>query len=188
MVNAQVLQAIVAFANVNSSSFVGFPYENDYEKANVVLHLGCNVERKYQKDIATLTEVRELYVSDSVYIEAIDEMIASLSNSLEKGIGNNDNYTAKDVYENLAPNIKQHKESGKLYVFGFLNQKTVTEVKAERKAVNSRPKTIAKRTIEKRHNLETPKFRQYIIDLEHISSVKVKGDRIDLMPTVPVEA
>jgi hypothetical protein len=190
MVNAQILKALVAFAKVNTSSFVGFPYESEYEKSNVVLHLGCNIEAKYRKDIATLTDARQFYVEqgDSLYIEAIDEMIASLNNSLEKGIGNNDNYTAKDTYINLAPNVKQHKDTGKLYVFGFVIQKNITEVKAERKPVNSRPKTIAKRTIEKRHNLDTPKFRQYIIDLEHISSVKVKGDRIDLMPATPVAA
>lgn len=191
MYNAQVLKALVAFARVNSSSFVGFPYETEYEKANVVLHLGCNVERKYQKDLETLESARQFYVdmNDAVYLQAIDEMITSLRNSLQKGIGNNDNYTKQDVYESLAPNIKQHKESGKLYVFGFVNQKNVTEVKAQRKAVNSRPKTIAKRTIEKRHGLETPKFREYIIDLAHISSVKVKGDHIELVPqTAPVTA
>lgn len=184
MYNAQVLKALVAFARVNSSSFVAFPYETDFEKANVVLHLGCNVRRKYEKDLETLENARQFYVdmNDPVYLEAIDDMIKSLKNSLDKGIGNNDAYTKQDVYESLAPNIKQHKESGKLYVFGFVNQKNVTEVKAQRKAVNSRPKTIAKRTIEKRHGLQTPKFREYIIDLAHISSVKVKGDHIQLVP------
>jgi hypothetical protein len=190
MFNANVLKALVAFAKVNTSSFVGFPYETEYEKANVVLHLGCNVQRKYEKDLETLREARQFYVDmgDAVYLEAIDEMIVSLENSLTKGIGRNDNYTKQDVYDNLAPNIKQHKETRKLYVFGFVNQKNVTEVKAQRKAVNSRPKTLAKRAIEKRHNLETPKFREYIIDLAHMESVKVKGDRIDLIQAMPVTA
>ena len=188
MYNPQVLKAVIAFAKVNGSSFVGFPYENEYERANIVLHLGCNVQKKYEGDLAKLEQARPLYEADATYLEAIDEMIASFRNSLTKGIGNNDGYTKKDVYVNLAPNIKQHKETGKLYVFGFLNQKTVVETKAERKPVNSRPKTIAKRTIEKRHGLETPKFREYIIDLEHIASVSVKGDRIDLQATAPAMA
>ena len=188
MINAQVLKALVAFARVNSSSFVGFPYETEYEKANVVLHLGCNIRKKYEADLAKLEEAKGHYTTDPVYSEAVNEMIVSLRNSLEKGIGNNDAYTKKDVYEQLAPNVKQHKETGKLYVFGFVNQKNVVEVKAQRKQVNSRPKTIAKRTIEKRYSLETPKFREYIIDLAHISSVKVKGDRIDLVQATPVTA
>ena len=190
MYNANVLKALVAFAKVNRSSFVGFPYENEYERANVVLHLGCDVRKKYEGDLAKLIEARQFYVdlADPVYIEAIDEMIASFQNSLDKGIGNNENYTKQDVYESLAPNIKQHRETGRLYVFGFINQKNVTEVFAERKKVNSRPKTIAKRTIEKRHGLETPKFREYIIDLEHMESVKVNGDRIELVQATPTPA
>lgn len=188
MYDAQVLKAVIAFAKVNTSSFVGFPYENEYEKANVVLHLGCDIRKKYENDLAKLTEARAMYENDPVFLEAIDDLIASLTNSLTKGIGNNDNYTKQDVYDNLAPNIKQHKETGKLYVYGFLNQKNVTEVKAQRKAVNSRPKTIAKRTIEKRHGLETPKFREYIIDLAHMKSVRVKGDRIDFIKATPTVA
>lgn len=51
-------------------------------------------------------------------------------------------------YEKVERGVKRHKETGVYYIDGFVVSKTVLE-EGEYKEVNSRPKTIAKRKIEK---------------------------------------
>ncbi len=184
---AETIKALVHFASVNTSSFVGFQYQNEYEQSHVTLHLGTNLERAYRDDLETLLANRELYVNEPIYLLAIDELIASVRNSLEKGIGNNDAYTKKDTYEQLAPNVKMHKETGALYVSGFQHRKTVIETLKERKPVKSSEKTIAKKTIAKRLNLKKDKFREYIIDEKHMGRVRVKGNTLYIGDFIPQE-
>lgn len=187
IMKAEVLKALVHFASVNTSSFVGFQYQNEYEVSHVTMRLGTNLEKAYQDDLDTLLANRATFEQEPIYLAAIDEMIASLRNSLEKGIGNNDSYTKKDVYEQLAPNVKMHKETGALYVSGFQHRKTLIETLKERKAVKSSEKTIAKRTIAKRLALKKDTFREYIIDEQHMGRVRIKGNTLYIGNFIPEE-
>lgn len=175
--SAKVLEAFVAFANTNKSSFVSFVYENDYAVTRYTVHLGVCLRGAYERALKELEANRNLYVNDAVQLQAIDELIASVKNSLDKGIGNNDAYTKKDKYERLAPNLKYDKDSGKIYLSGFVIGKTVLEHKKDRKPVNSAPKTIAKNVIRKRHT-KLDKFRDFILDEKHFGSISVNKNRI----------
>ncbi len=129
------------------------------EIARHVVCLGVSVERAYRRDIAILTAKRPALVG--VALQACDELIASLRESLTVGIGNNSAYTCKDVYLNLATGIKAHAESGELYVTGFTVGKTVLSAGIH-KVVKSSPKTLAKNALRK--GLKSGKFRQFALD------------------------
>lgn len=177
MLNNQVFKSLVAFASTNTSSFVSFVYENEFEVSRYIVHLGTNIKGAYERGLSNLKAHRELYANDAVQLQAIDELIASFENSLSNGIGKNDAYTKKDKYERLAPNLKYDKDSGKIYLSGFVIGKTVLEHKKDRKPVNSAPKTIAKNVIRKRHT-KLDKFRDFILDEKHFGSVSINKNRI----------
>jgi hypothetical protein len=177
MLNPSILQSLVAFANVNSSAFVSFVYENDNAVTRYIVHLGTSLRGAYERGLEKLKAHRELYLDNPTELQAIDELIASFENSLSKGIGNNDAYTKKDKYEYLAPNLKHDKESGKIYLSGFVVKKFVLKEKAPYKQVNSSAKTLAKNALRKRYT-KLDKFRDFIIDEKHFGSVSVDGNRI----------
>lgn len=177
MLNTPVFQSLVAFASTNKSSFVSFVYESEFEVARYIVHLGTSITGAYERGLANLKAHRDIYANDPVQLQAIDELIASFENSLAKGIGNNDAYTKKDKYERLAPNLKYDKDTSKIYLSGFVIGKTVIKHKADRKPVNSAPKTIAKNSIRRRHT-KLDKFRDFILDAQHFGSVSVNKNRI----------
>lgn len=177
MLNTPIFQTLVAFASTNKSSFVSFVYENDNAITRYIVHLGTSITGAYERGLANLKAHRELYVNDAIQLQAIDELIASFENSLSNGIGKNDAYTKKDKYERLAPNLKYDKESGKVYLSGFVVGKTVIKEKKPYKQVNSAPKTIAKNTLRKRYT-KLDKFRDFILDESHFGSATVNKNRI----------
>lgn len=177
MLNSPMFQALVQFAQTNKSSFVSFVYENEFAVSRYIVHLGTSVRGAYERALKELEANRNLYVNDAVQLQAIDELIASVKNSLDKGIGNNDAYTKKDKYDHIAPNLKMDKESGKIYLSGFVIGKTVLQEKKAPKTVNSAPKTIAKNVIRKRHT-KLDKFRDFTLDAQHFGSVSVNKNRL----------
>lgn len=177
MLNTPIFQTLVAFANTNKSSFVSFVYENDNAVSRYIVHLGTSIRGAYGRGLKELEAHRELYLNDAVQLQAIDELITSFKNSLDKGIGKNDNYTKKDKYEMLAPNLKYDKESGKIYLSGFVIGKTTIKEKAPYKTVNSSEKTLAKNALRKRYT-KLDKFRDFILDEQHFGSVSVNKNRI----------
>jgi hypothetical protein len=175
--NTQILKTLVAVANTDKSSFVSFVYENDHAVTRYIVRLGTSLRGTYERGLKMLEAHRELYVNDAVQLQAIDELIASCKNSLDKGIGNNDSYTKKDVYDYLAPNLKVHKETGKIYLFGFVAKKFVLKNKEPYKTVNSSAKTLAKKALRERYT-KLDKFREFVLDEKHFGSMSIQGDRI----------
>ncbi len=139
------------------------------EIARHTIALGVSLENAYRKDLATLEGKRPAL--EGIKAVACDEMIASLKNSLEKGIGENDNYTNKDTYIHIAPGVKLHEEAGKLHIYGFTVRKE-TIVEGTFKKVDSNAKTLAKKELQK--GLKTSKFRQFAVDSLEVAALQGK--------------
>jgi len=175
---ASKTDALRAFANIDRPKFASFEYANEYERARVVVLLGVNLENTYNRDLRALRQAMEIE-TDALRLQAIAECVASIENSLSKGIGNNDAYTNADTYEHLGANIKTHKETGELYVSGFLVKKIVLETFAQRPKKNSRPLTIAKDAVKFRYT-RMAKWRQYKVSPDNMATVSASGNRLIL--------
>lgn len=173
-------------ATANGARFISFDYttKGSGEHARYTFALGVNVERAYRRDLSILRGLKS-HLS-GVALTACEELIESRVTSLKVGIGNNPAYTCRGVYSAEGKGVKTHDATGELHVFGFQIAK-VTIAEGTHKSVNSSPKTIAKRQIEKR--LKTGRFRQFAVSNVH--SIKVDGKHIILLrapaaPSVPV--
>lgn len=160
--------APIAATSRTGARFASFTYtaKKTGEKAKHRLALGVSVENAYKRDIAILSSIRPTL--EGVAVQACDELIASLRTSLEKGIGNNPDYTCADTYVHVAKGIKAHKETGEVYVSGFTLGKTVIEKGVYPKA-NSSAKTLAKEALKKR--MKSGRFRQFSITELHSATM-----------------
>lgn len=161
--------------------FVGLTYTNENgETSRYNLVMGANLVSLYKNDLRTLTALRPSL--DGIKAVACDELIASINNSLTKGIGNNDRYTLKGYYKPITKNgeVKLHvDESGEtfLYVRGYVIKKTVI-TKGEYKHVNSSAKTLAKKELEK--SLKRGKLRTFKINVNVLHSVAMNGMVVEI--------
>jgi hypothetical protein len=169
MKNASLLASLASLAG-KGARFSSFTYraKGSGELARHVVALGVNIEKAYRRDLAILKG--KLPHLTGVHATACQELIASLENSLDKGIGNNDAYTCQDVYQAVCPGVKIHKENGSLHVFGFSMGKKVIEA-GEHKKVKSSEKTLAKKELKK--GLKTEKFRQFTF--EAFTGARIEG-------------
>lgn len=109
------------------------------------------------------------------------EMLKSLTETIEEGVSSS--YTQKDTFETLGKGVRQHKENGMIYIYGYVQSKEQIEPATNpKKPVNSKPLTLAKKGIEKACNFKRNRFVQFIIDPIHIGGIKVKGEIIELHP------
>lgn len=169
-------------SKIRGARFASFVYRSKEtgELARYVVNLGVDYGKMYRSDAATL---RDLLPSLSgIYEEAATALLKSLELSLSKGIGNNPFYThgpeQGDTYATVdgIPFAKLNTNDNVLHVVGILHRKEVIEA-GEYKEVNSRPLTIAKRTLEKAH-LKRGKFRQFRFD--NIRTAKLNGEVLEL--------
>lgn len=167
------LALIPELTKTSSARFASFTYsaKGTGEVARHTLRLGASVTAAYRKDLAKLEKLAPTL--SGVEAEACAELIASLKESLEKGIGNNSAYTGADTYVTIAKGIKVHKESGEIYVSGFSRAKAVIEA-GTFKTVKSSPKTIAKNKLRK--GLLSGKIRQFA--LPSTLSAKLNGKEL----------
>jgi hypothetical protein len=162
--------------------FVGITYTNEKgEKSRYRLVMGINLDSLYKSDLRTLKKLRPSL--DGVKAVACDELIASIENSLTKGIGNNDDYTLKGYYTPITPNgeVKLHvNEAGEthLYIRGYVLTKTVIE-KGVYPTVNSSPKTLAKKEIEE--TLKRGKIRTFKVNVAVLEGIRMNGMDIEIL-------
>jgi glycerol-3-phosphate dehydrogenase len=158
--------------DVKGAQFASFIYtaKGSGEKSKITVILGASTENLYRKDIEQLEEM--IPSLSGLSLVAANEILASRKQSLEKGIGQNDAYTCKDVYEAIEglPNVLVHKDTGALHIHGLSHAKEVI-VKGVHKVVNSSAKTLAKAEVSK--TLPSSRFRQYAI--ENFTKVRVAG-------------
>ena len=106
---ASALALAVEDTRRTGARFVGMTYTNENgEKSKYRLIMGINLVSLYKSDLRTLKKLRPSL--EGVAAVACDELIASINNSLTKGIGNNDAYTLKGYYTPITPNgeVKLH--------------------------------------------------------------------------------
>lgn len=143
------------------------------EVARHTLRLGASVTAAYQKDIRTLEAKRASL--GGVELQACDELLTSLRESVEKGVGNNSAYTCADTYVNVTRGVKVHKETGEVHITGFTRSKVTLEA-GTFKTVNSSEKTIAKNKLRK--GLLSGKFRQFV--LPNVKSACLNGNTLTM--------
>jgi hypothetical protein len=147
------------------------------ELARYTLLLGASVENAYKGDLEKVEGALPT-LTDPLDIEAAREIIASLRQSLDKGIGNNDAYTLQGVYAPTGiDGVFINTNDNALHLRNvFVQSKVVLQDGKPRKAVNSKPLTIAKDKLKKMLALRSNKLRQFALD--NITKAKVNGDTI----------
>jgi hypothetical protein len=164
---------------VKGAQFASLTYRTKAtdELARYTLLLGASVENAYAGDIQKVEDALPT-LTEPLEIEAAREILLSLRQSLDKGIGNNDAYTLqgvytptgiKGVYINTNDNILHIKNV-------FVQSKVVLQEGAPRKPVKSKPLTIAKDRLKKALGLRSNKLRQFVLD--NITKAVVNGDTI----------
>jgi hypothetical protein len=186
----QKLQKLVKALNeAKGAKFVSFTYTNKQgEKANRLIQLNTIRENALKKDLNIIPNVE--YVENdkfdkTTFITAQLELIKSTKMKL--GIGDssiskvdkekyaNRSNGQKDAYVQVAKNMKFNLENQQLHIYAKEVRKTIL-VEGVYPTVNSRPKTIAKRFIEKQ--MKSSKYRTYI--LSNFDKIKINGDTIEL--------
>ena len=157
------------------------------ELARYTVNLGFSYIKLLEKSITELEiMIRE---NESTWTplqkQASANVMASLKKSLEahRNGEQSDDYTKRDQYIPIGNGLSLNTTDNTIQLFGLLHSK-VTLVKGVYKEVNSRPLTIAQNEIRKQ--LSISKFREFALDLNQISKVKVNGDTLELLELDPV--
>jgi hypothetical protein len=146
------------------------------EIAKHILLLGVSLENAYKKDVAKLEGVSYSGVKE----EARKAILASLCESLKKGIGKNSAYTQKGQWETLGKGIRRNIEKGTIQVYGLSVSKRVI-VKGTYKTVNSLPLTIEKNKLKKELRLRSSKFRPFVVDPTTVKDSSFNGQRLEIV-------
>lgn len=170
-------QAIAQFIRDNSSRFISIVYTNsDGEKSRYIIQPIPDMEKAYQRSLKKLNLMRP---RDEIGKTARQELINSVKESLEKGIGNNSQNTQKDVVKEHKDNIIYLPEKGAINFMAMqVSKKVIEPSPVEKKKVNSAPKTIAKNKMRKK----TPigRIRTFSINLDKIESISCRGMKLQI--------
>ncbi len=183
------IKALVTAKTINGTSFVGVRgYESSKgEISNQTLLVGYNYANMLKKDFETLKKLDIKSVIEKygtvVAMGAYGELLNSLAKLTateeekeelsKKGDSTMNRSNGQiDAFTTLATGIKQHNETGKIYVTGLSVKKTVLK-EGTYKAVNSRPKTLAKKEIKKLADLQTDKIRRFTF--KDVSELRLQG-------------
>jgi hypothetical protein len=165
----------------SGARFISITYTNQNgETSKYTLLTGVILKSLYLSDLRSLEKLRNHL--DGIKLIACNELIASIKNSLEKGIGKNDRYTLKGYFTPITANgeVSYHvSDEGvkSLYLRGYSLSKTVL-VKGTYPVVKSSEKTLAKQEIEK--SLKRGKIRTFKIDMNQIHGVRLNGMTVEI--------
>lgn len=181
-----VSEIIDRLSEKTSSQFISLDYTSTSgmvkpQTSRYVINTNVNLERVYKQDLTTLQNHLPT-LSDPLEIEACNELITSLEKSLEKGIGNNPNFTRKDNVERINGTLRKviRKDGSEgVEICGIVRSKVVL-IEGEYKKVNSRPKTIVKNKMKKLLDLGTSKIRTLSISLSKLTEIRHNGDTVEL--------
>ena len=157
--------------------FISFLYttKGTEETNRYTLNFGVDYGNSLREDKASLESYSP---KDELEEQAKAELLASIEKSLapktleEQG---------EDPFEQIGKGIKQHKESGEIYLWGFIqNRVNVAPAKNPKKPVNSRPLTLAKKAIGKACGFKRDAFGSFILNPSHIAGIVVNGDVVEI--------
>lgn len=132
----------------------------------------CNIS-----DVETIAKNSGLSID--LINEAIEKLKTSFINNMNKETASAQSLAQKDTFTVISDAVKVHNETKQIYIYGLAVAKKVIE-KGEYKSVNSRPLTIAQNEVKKYFNFSTDKYRQFIVNPENLSSVKINGLELDI--------
>lgn len=132
----------------------------------------CNIS-----DVETIAKNSGLSID--LINEAIEKLKTSFINNMNKETASAQSLAQKDTFTVISDAVKIHNETKQIYIYGLAVAKKVIE-KGEYKSVNSRPLTIAQNEVKKYFNFSTDKYRQFIVNPENLSSVKINGQELDI--------
>jgi ribosomal protein L9 len=165
-------------ATKNGARFMSFLYttKGTQETSLYTINFGIDYRASVEHDKLALESYQP---KNDLEVQGKAEMLKSLTETLTEGVSQA--YTNVDTYESIGKGIKIHKETDELYIYGYVQSKTViAEAQNPKKPVNSKPITLAKKGIEKACGFKRVKFSQYILNPEHIAGIKVNGDTIEV--------
>lgn len=150
------------------------------ELARHQLVMGVDLYKAYRRDIRVLAA--KLRFLDGIDKIAAEELLASLKESLQKGIGNNSQYTRRNTETNRSNKGEIQVDiavamDGNIRLRGLVIGKTVLE-KGECKQVKSSEKTIAKNKLRKL--LKSGKIRTFSIDRANFMEMKMNGKILEV--------
>lgn len=172
-----VQKVIAELAQTNGCKFASVTYtaKDSGELARHSILLNVSTAKLYEKSLRILRA--KLHYLKGLDLQAAQELIASLSESLQKGIGQNDNYTLKDVRKDIFKGVWVSSETGNLFLQGFSRGKVVLR-EGVYKSVNSKPLTIAKNKLRK--CLPISRIRTFKLDSANLERVKVNGQTLEV--------
>lgn len=175
----QLPKVLNQLEQVTSARFASLTYRSKgtNELARHTILLGVDTLKAYKKDLAKLLILQPRL--EGVKQLACQELIKSIKQSLDKGIGQNEAYTCKDVYEQTTVRgVKVHKETNELHLMGYAVSKVVIE-QGEEDTTKSSEKTLAKHAISK--HLRRGKIRQFVLSLDTLQDVRINGKEIEFI-------
>ena len=165
----------------NGCRFVGFLYQSKTtgEVAQYCINLGVDYVESLQHD---LDAIKNYNPTTELEEQAKDSIIASLQKTLApKTIEEQKEHDDNDPYDHIGKGLKQHKETGTLYIWGFQHSKTQVEPPTEEvKEKKSSQFTIVKEKLKKDCGFKSIKFRQYILAKENIAGIVVNGEPVEV--------
>lgn len=143
-------------------------YQNVKENDNKKLH-NCKAEILEQVSAEKGIDIETVF-------KAWQELVSSSDKNLD---ADSENRTAQskaqsEAYINIGKGLKLNKESERFHVDGLIVSKKVI-VEGNYPQVNSRPKTIAKNAIKKALDLQSRKYRSFIIEQDNCEYVNLSG-------------
>lgn len=192
---------IIAFIKNLVSSITGVQFafityttkETNYRTAETSiykLNIGANIENLYKSDIETLNKLTVEQIKDNPKFSQFNEyqimlakceILDSLKESLDKGIGNNSKFTKQGYYIHLNKNIKysvnENNEINQLYINALVESKEVLLPATIKKTKNSADNTIIKSLIDSNY-LKRSKFREFRIDVNQIKSANISKHQL----------
>jgi hypothetical protein len=157
----------------NGANFVSFMYKSKGTGDTSIFNVNLNVDYQRSKS-EDLEKIRAYEPTDELEQEAKDSILNPKERNVIKG----------DPYENLGKGIKLNKTNNTIHIIGWVeNKEVMARGEMERKEVKSRPLTIAKNNLMKKLQLKsmgpTRKIRNFILEPENISGLKIKGNLIE---------
>jgi hypothetical protein len=157
----------------NGANFVSFMYKSKGTGDTSIFNVNLNVDYQRSKS-EDLEKIGAYEPTDELEQEAKDSILNPKERNVIKG----------DPYENLGKGIKLNKTNNTIHIIGWVeNKEVMARGEMERKEVKSRPLTIAKNNLMKKLQLKsmgpTRKIRNFILEPENISGLKIKGNLIE---------
>jgi len=171
---------LAAISKIKTPSFVRvLNYSNDKgngEVADYTFNLGISYENAKVSDTDYLRNPKNIEGLDFGKLKPFSEEARALMLEANLNPDNKQSQAQSDAYVTVCPNVRVHKETGRVFIYGFVISKDV-KVQGSYKKVNSAPLTLAKNIIRK--ELRTNKFRQVAFD--KLDTVRVKGQELEIL-------